>query len=95
MRRGRWVASVVPAGFDLEKLHLAYEHPRYLGKADASNIQPIATARQLRERTALTVLRKGIRIEGKVLDVAGKPIAGASILLGSNLPVELGKGKVR
>ena len=46
--QGRWVASVVPAGFDLEKLHVAYEHPGYLGQADASNMQPNATARASR-----------------------------------------------
>ena len=41
--QGRWRAEFIPAGLDLRELLLSFEHPKYLGQADAVNKNPIAS----------------------------------------------------
>ncbi len=80
-RQGRWHIDLIPAGFDLGRLHFVFEHPDFLSSIDASNNQPTATPGELRSESGVSVLRPGIAVSGRVLDREGHLIAGASVRL--------------
>jgi len=80
--QGRWHLDIIPAALDLGHLHFSYSHPEFLSLTAAVNIQPREEPEQLRKRSVVTVLRKGITITGRVLDRDGHPIIGASVRLG-------------
>ena len=86
--RGRWhPRSSSPAALDLGRLHFTFSHPELpRGSIDAValNVQPKATPEQLRNRSGVIVLRRGIAVTGRVLDRDGHPIAGASVRLGDH-----------
>jgi RNA polymerase sigma factor (sigma-70 family) len=81
--QGRWHLDLIPAGVDLGRLHFTFSHPEFLDWIDAVNIQPKARPAQLRSRSGVIVLRRGISVAGRVLDRDGHPIAGASVRLGN------------
>ena len=80
--QGRWHLDLIPAGLDLGHLHFTFAHPDFVSWIDASNNQSILTPEQLRSRTGVVVLHKGLPVTGRVLDRDGRPIAGASVRLG-------------
>jgi RNA polymerase sigma factor (sigma-70 family) len=80
--QGRWRVDLIPAGFDLGRLHFTFSHPEFLSQVDAVNNQPIATPKELRSQGGVSVLRRGIAVSGRVLDRNGRPIGGASVRLG-------------
>jgi RNA polymerase sigma factor (sigma-70 family) len=85
--QGRWRAEFIPAGLHLRELHLSFEHPKYLGQSDAVNNNPIASPDRLREGMALTILRRGLGVTGRVVDVGNRPIPGALVRLGNRFNV--------
>ncbi len=85
-REGRWRIDLIPEALELARLHFEFSHPEYLSSIDAINIQPIATPRELRGKSAVLVLRRGIAVDGRVLDHAGRPVAGATVRLGHDQP---------
>ncbi len=80
--QGRWHLDFIPAGLDLGHLHFTFAHPDFVSWIDASNNQSILSPEQLRSRSGVVVLRKGLPVTGRVLDRDGRPIAGASVRLG-------------
>ena len=85
-QQGRWQIDLIPAGFDLGRLHFTFSHPEFLSSIDAVNNQPIATPKELRDKSAALVLHRGIVVNGRVLDRGGRPIAGATVRLDERLP---------
>jgi RNA polymerase sigma factor (sigma-70 family) len=81
---GRWRIDHIPAGFDLAHLRCTFSHPDFISPIDALIIQPSAKPEQLRSRTGMTVLRRGITVTGRVLDRGDHPIAAASVRLGDS-----------
>ncbi len=84
-RQGRWQIDLIPEGFDLARLHFRFSHPEFLSSIDANN-QPIATPKELREKSAVLVLHPGIAVNGRILDRDGRPISGATVRFGDNQP---------
>ena len=82
--QGRWHLDLFAASFDLGYLQFSYAHAEFLSLIAASNIQPREEPEQLRKRSVVTILRKGITITGRVLDRDGHPIIGASVQLGDH-----------
>jgi hypothetical protein len=82
--QGRWHLDLFPASFDLGYLQFSYVHAEFLSLIAASNIQPREEPEQLRKRSVVTVLRKGITITGRVLNRDGHPIIGASVKVGDH-----------
>jgi RNA polymerase sigma factor (sigma-70 family) len=80
--QGRWHLDLFAASFDVGRLHFNYAHPEFLSLTTAVNNQPTEDPERLRKRSVVTVLRKGITITGRVLDVEGHAIIGASVQLG-------------
>jgi RNA polymerase sigma factor (sigma-70 family) len=81
---GRWRIDHIPTGLDLVRLQCKFSHPDFISPFDAGIIQPTATSEQLRSRSAVNVLHRGISITGRVSDLAGHPIADASVRIGRN-----------
>ena len=78
---GRWHFDVVPADLDLAQLQFGFTHPDFLTPFESSRYQPPPTPEQLRSRMAVTVLTRGVTVSGRVLDAAGRPVVGASVML--------------
>ncbi len=82
-RDGRWRTDSVPPGAKAVRLQLI--HPDFVcddgatlgSRGRTPRIQP------LRDRTDRQVLLKGMRIDGRVLDDRGRPIAGARVADGT------------
>jgi RNA polymerase sigma factor (sigma-70 family) len=81
-RSGHWHIDVVPEGIDFDRYQFTFAHPDFLSVIDSSRSQPNPTAQQLRSRSGVTVLTRGVSITGRVLNREGRPIAGASVKLG-------------
>ncbi len=76
---GRWRTDSVPPG--AETVHLQLIHPDYVcdGCTTLGSSGRMAKVASLRDQSDRQVLLKGMRIDGRVLDVRGRPIAGARI----------------
>ncbi len=81
-REGRWHIDLIPADFDLGDLQFTFSREGFLSEVDSSRYQPKATPEQLRSRSGVMVLARGVSISGRVLNQEGRPIAGASVGLG-------------
>ena len=55
-------------------------HPDYLSIRDYGDKEIIPRIADLRAGKAVTVMKKGVPIEGRVVDADGKPVAGARVL---------------
>ncbi len=81
---GRWQTSGAPKTTG-DLLGFYITHPNYIidkEYVDGREIPPIAT---LRSGTSVSTLKKGVPIEGRVLDANGQPVAGA-LVLSTNRP---------
>lgn len=76
--QGRWRAANVPQ--EINSLGFRVSHPDFadgiLGMPDQFRMD------DLRAERATMVLEKGVAITGRVIDIAGAPVAGARLLLG-------------
>ncbi len=72
-RQGTWRMEAVPPG---EPLHFWLVHPDYI-----SDDRPVRTApiEQLRDQSAVFVMKQGINLEGKVLGPHDNPVKDATI----------------
>ncbi len=76
---GRWHTSGAPQTTG-ELLGFRIDHPDYLSVRDYGDKEIIPKIADLRGDKAVTVMKKGVPIEGRVVDVDGKPVAGARVL---------------
>src|SRR5262249_55986691 len=83
-RDGRWRIDLIPAAFDLRRLHFSFEHADFISSNDAVNIQPVTPPDKLRGSSGVTVLRRGVAVTGHVRAQDGRPIAGVSVRLGEH-----------
>jgi RNA polymerase sigma factor (sigma-70 family) len=79
--QGRWHINVIPEGFNLGPLQVTISHPEFLGPFDSSALRPDATPEQLRARSGVTVLHRGLSVTGRVMDREGRPLVGATVRL--------------
>jgi beta-lactamase regulating signal transducer with metallopeptidase domain/thiol-disulfide isomerase/thioredoxin len=79
---GRWKFDNVRPGNDV---FIRVTHPDYVSDhfAEMQKAQKVTTA-MLRAQTATIVLRRGLRIAGKVVDPQGKPVKHAILLSGDD-----------
>jgi len=76
---GKWRCDVVPA--DLGSLQMKLDHPDFISDESYGTTPKPADA-ELRAMTAVSVMKRGLMLEGIVTDLQGKPIVGASVLQG-------------
>lgn len=82
---GRWRTGGAHATTG-ELLGFHVVHPDYLSSRDfTSKIHPIPKVADLRAGKAVTVMKKGVPIEGRVVDAVGRPVAGAVLLASDRL----------
>jgi beta-lactamase regulating signal transducer with metallopeptidase domain len=78
---GRWECpNITPS---LKQLWVRLEHPDYISdEMFGASAQPAMP--ELRSRSAVMVMKKGIEVAGKVTDMEGRPLAGAKVLQGAD-----------
>ena len=78
---GRWQCDMVPAG--LNAVSISLEHAEYLVERVQyrSGMPSQRELAELKSRTAVVVLRKGLTLEGRVINSEGNPIANADLSL--------------
>jgi beta-lactamase regulating signal transducer with metallopeptidase domain/uncharacterized GH25 family protein len=76
---GRWRTGGAPETTG-ELLGFRVVHPDYLSDRDYTSKDRIPSIRDLRAGHALSVLKKGVPIEGRVVDADGRPVAGALVI---------------
>ena len=74
---GRWHLDHVPQSFDGISIRL--DHPDYIGEGFSHSVSA-AEQKQIEDRTAVMVMKKGIPVAGTVTDPEGKPVGGATIV---------------
>ncbi|MDI6448582.1 carboxypeptidase regulatory-like domain-containing protein [Anaerobaca lacustris] len=77
---GRWRAGGVPR--EINRLWFNVYHPQFAD--DGFEMPGDLKLDDLRAERAVMVLAQGIGVTGRVTDLAGKPIAGAELLVGSD-----------
>ena len=80
---GRWQTSGAPETTG-ELLGFQVIHPDFLSSRDYDQKEIMPKIADLRAEKALTVMKKGVPIEGRVVDADGKPVAGARVLSTDN-----------
>ena len=80
---GRWHTSGAPETTG-ELLGFQVIHPDFLSSRDYGHKEIIPKIADLRADKAVTVMKKGVPIEGRVVDADGKPVAGARVLSTDN-----------
>ena len=79
--QGRWHCDIVPAV--LADVWIRLEHPDYA--SDTSyGVTPKPTMDQLRDRTGVMVMKKGVAVSGIVRDSDGRPLPDATVAQGSD-----------
>ena len=76
---GRWHLDHFPR--KIESIYLGLEHPDYISVTGPAEISA-AEQRQVLGGIAVMVMKRGIPVTGTVTDPEGKPVAGATVLLG-------------
>lgn len=76
---GKWQTSGAPETTG-ELFGFKIEHPNFLSIRDYGQKDIIPKIADLRAGTAVTVMKKGVPIEGRVVDADGNPVAGARVL---------------
>ncbi len=81
---GFWKFDIIPAQAD--KLWLKFSHPDYICDDYYGDTLSISTPiGDLRAQKVTAVMKKGIIVSGRVLDLKGKPIAKAIVIKGDSL----------
>ena len=80
---GRWRTSGAPETTG-ELLGFHVVHPDYLSSRDYTAKELIPRITDLRAGKAVTVMKKGVPIEGRVVDENGRPVAGVMVLSSSS-----------
>ena len=80
---GRWQTSGAPETTG-ELLGFRMVHPDYLSARDYTTKETMPKIADLRVGKAVTVMKKGIPIEGRVVNAQGRPVAGAKVLSTAN-----------
>ncbi len=76
---GKWVSRRVPQRLPGFYATIRFKHPDYASPPEwILGRQPVSP---FREQTAVTVLAKGIAVEGTVTDFQGRPVAAAKVAL--------------
>ena len=78
--QGLWACDIAPPG--RIRVDLRLSHRDYV--ADETYLAWSGPLDQLRNLTAVSVMKKGVSVRGSVLDSEGKPIAQAHLALGQN-----------
>ncbi|MHB1560353.1 MAG: carboxypeptidase regulatory-like domain-containing protein [Isosphaeraceae bacterium] len=81
---GRWWTSGAPETTG-ELLGFYVVHPDYLSGRGYNDKEPKPKIADLRAGKAVSVMKKGVPIEGRVVDANGRPVAGARVLTASYL----------
>jgi RNA polymerase sigma factor (sigma-70 family) len=76
---GRWRTSGAPETTG-ELLGFHVVHPDYLSTRDYASKEVIPKIADLRAGRAVTVMKKGVPIAGRVVDAEGRPVAGALVV---------------
>ncbi len=84
---GHWRIDVMPAKVIEDQVQIYVSHPEYVSDHLRRGFipRPITerpSVEALQAQTAVTVMRKGGVVEGRVIDVAGQPISGVRIYTG-------------
>lgn len=79
---GRWRTSGAPETTG-ELLGFYVVHPDFLSGRDYGDKAAIPKIADLRTGKAVSVMKKGVPIEGRVVDANGRPVAGARVLTAS------------
>lgn len=77
--QGRWRLDHVPR--QTNSIAIGLEHPDYISAAGPVQLSG-TQQRQIEDRTAVMVMKEGIPVTGTVTGPDGKPVAGATVLLG-------------
>lgn len=80
---GRWRAEIIPADFDPVRLQIGFEHPAFMTRYETFDPSATPLAQLFLELKAVTVMHRGVTIEGRVLNQAGQPIPRASVTVGA------------
>jgi RNA polymerase sigma factor (sigma-70 family) len=82
---GHWRIANVPNHPHVE-LSLLVTHPDYVSDQNWQDVQRTAgiTTDMLRQGTARLMLKRGVRVRGRVTDPTGKPIKDALVILGDD-----------
>ena len=94
-RNGFWTCAMMPAshrGYQLEARHPDYPKATIASIDSASSEELVETTtnnafRQLVAHQKITVLRQGLTLRGRLLDVAGNPIRTGKVTVGEQQPV--------
>jgi len=74
---GRWSSSSTPK--TLSNIGMWVRHPDFLPPVFFAGDEETLRTATVKERKHVLILKRGIRVEGRVLDQKGRPIAGATI----------------
>jgi len=66
---------------EMTRVGIDLSHPDYLGK-ESGERYALPDVAQLRDASAVLVMKKGVALSGRVLDSDGKPVAGAQVAYG-------------
>ena len=76
---GSWHHDEMPA--NLQQVLIRLDHPDFLSDVSFGST-PIPPIAQLRDRSAVMRMKKGLPVSGQVLDDGGNPVAGANVRQG-------------
>lgn len=93
---GRWSLDNVPADEEAQ-VRLKISHPDYIDDQSWGEMQQKqhVTMEQLRAKTAVVVMQRGINVTGMVTAADGKPVAGAVVVFGDRPYFQEGSQEVR
>lgn len=83
-KSGRWRFDIMPDKVAEEELRVFFKHPDYISDVDKRAhiglpVIPMSPIQQYFSLSAISVMRKGETLTGKVVDQEGEPIDGAKI----------------
>jgi hypothetical protein len=79
--KGDWQCNIVPA--KLDEVWIRLEHSDYVSD-EMYGKTPKPPIEKLRDMTGVMVMRRGITVAGRVLDIEGRPIEGVAVAQGSD-----------
>ncbi len=76
---GHWLCDIIPAEFNNILIRLS--HPDYIDD-EMYGMTSVPPVEKLRDMTGVIVMKKGVTVGGRVLDMDGRPIEGATVAQG-------------